>query len=169
FKRRSRIGDHSALGLYVHARLGLGVRVTVAHHFVASRHDALRYLRHRFAHRRIEQMAQGQAELVHKVEYPPDAHAQSIIAPAEVTRVWRRPQRGGRVPQALAEAEVFYVQRDIERQSLALGPLEWRALMNGRIIIAVMMPDMHGAPGRQTERTHSCWGASTMRSLMLRS
>src|SRR3954467_11844559 len=99
-------------------------------HVVAATLDALDDVRNGLADKAVQQDGRGQPQLVEHAEDPPDPDAQAIVAPGIVALRLRAPALR-RIGAATSEkCELFDVERDVERQALAAGPVDIRALLD---------------------------------------
>src|SRR5262249_6160656 len=128
-----------------HAAEQLGIAAPVAEHVVAALLDLLDDVRILVAHGGVEKYRRRQLELVENLEQSPGADAVAVVGPGKIARR-RRAAAIGRVhSQAGAEGEMLDVQRDVEGEPLAAGPIVIRPLLDGHVIVTGMAGQLEHA------------------------
>src|SRR3954468_1172787 len=90
-------------------------------------------------------MAHRQLQFVHHIENAPDADAQTVVAPAKIANVGLRAGRRRGMAKAFAKTEMLDIQRAIKSNALAARPREVLPLGDGRIGVAIVLLQFHGA------------------------
>ena len=115
----------------------------MAHEFVAAFADFCRNLGGVVVNRRIHQVAHRQTGIGKQIEHPPNADPQAVIPPGIISDIRLGAGIGRRVAQALAEAEMFDVHREINGEAFAVRPVVIRPLDDRRIVVSVMLFQFH--------------------------
>src|ERR1051326_4578683 len=89
-------------------------------------------------------MTEREVQFIHQIEDTPYSNPQSIIAPCEVSRIWRRAKHGGCMAQDAVKAEMLHIECNVEGQTPPFRPRKLGSLCYRRIIIPVMVLQLHG-------------------------
>ena len=141
------IGQQFALLLLRAVGLPEGIAVAVAHQFVAAREHGLQQFRAMVQQRRVDQSGRGQAELVEQFEAAPGADPVAVFTPAVVQHIGLRRSRTDAGTEPFAEGKVLEVEAEVDRQPMAAGPAEVRALRDRAVAKAA-------AVGKGLEAVH---------------
>ena len=157
------LGDKRGLGCLVEVFLHIRVGDAVAQDLVAALPESLRNVGAVLVDAEIHLGFDRDVEGVEQLEQAPDADPIAVIAPREdavAVRLVRR--RDGRA-LALAEAELLYVDGDIDGKTSPVRPVVDRAGGDVGIGITTVCANHDNLdPGRRRERsrwTHSCAAA----------
>ena len=139
--------DHLALALLVagKVRQQLALLVVVRDQLAAALHGGLDHRQAPLAGHGIERAARRDAQLVEQFELPPDAHPLAVFAPGVVREIRHparkrvgqdgRPARVIRRVGVLGQVPGFEIERDQQRNALAVRPLEPRPLRDRRVVV----------------------------------
>jgi hypothetical protein len=125
---RSRLANHGLLLGLRHGRLALAVGAAVGHDLVAAGAERLDHARAQVVHRGVEIDGERDVERVDDLEHVPQPHPGAVIAPGEGAHVRLRLARRQLRALALTERPRLDIDRDVDREAVAAGPLEVRPI-----------------------------------------
>src|SRR5215470_15688203 len=144
--------DGARLVLLPHRPQQLGVGAAVAEYVVTAGFDLFDDLGVVIADAAVEKNRSGQLELVQDLEQAPIADSVAVVAPGEIARGLLAAAH--RIhPEAGAEGEMLDIERDVEGEPLASGPVVVFALDDRRIGVS-------GVSGKFQHRGSSVLGGS---------